>query len=115
MNSFKGSIPIDLDSALERTGGEMDFLEELIDIFIKDFEKDYPVLKDAVKQNNTARILELAHSFKGASASLGLTPLQKTFFQLEMAGRDHDFFDSEKKIDLLQIQFNELKTYWENR
>lgn len=115
MNNFPGSIPIDLASALERTGGEMDFLEELIDMFLGDFEKKYSALKDAVKQKDAARVQELAHSLKGSSANLGLSPLQETFFQLETAGRDRDLFDTEKKIDLLQIQFNELKTYWENR
>ncbi len=115
MNNFPGSIPIDLASALERTGGEMDFLEELIDMFLGDFEKKYSALKNAVKQKDAARVQELAHSLKGSSANLGLSLLQETFFQLETAGRDRDLFDTEKKIDLLQIQFNKLKTYWENR
>ena len=115
MNNFTGSIPIDLASALERTGGEMDFLEELVDMFIGDFEKKHEALKDAVKHKNAAQVQELAHSLKGSSANLGLTPLQETFFQLETAGRNNNLLDIDKKIDLLQNQFNELKTFWENR
>jgi len=115
MNNFTGSIPIDLASALERTGGEMDFLKELIDMFIGDFKEKHTALKDAVNQKDAVRVQELAHGLKGSSANLGLTPLQETFFQLETAGRDNNLFDAEKKIGLLQIQFNELKTYWENR
>jgi len=115
MNNFIGSIPIDLASALERTGGEMDFLEELIEMFIGDFDEKYSALKDAVNQKDAVQVRELAHSLKGSSASLGFTALQKTFFQLETAGRDNNLFDAEKKLDLLLSQFNELKTYLENR
>lgn len=115
MSKVTGSIPIDLASALERTGGEMDFLEELIDMFLGDFKEKYIMLKDAVKQKNAGQVQEIAHSLKGSSANLGLTPLQETFFQLETAGRDNNLIDADKKIDLLQIQFTELITYWEDR
>ncbi len=115
MNIFKESIPIDLDAALERTGGEMDFLEELIDMFIVDFREKYTTLKDSIKQKDAVQVQEIAHSLKGSSANLGLTPLQETFFQLETAGRNKNFFDIDKKIDLLQIQFDALINYWENR
>ncbi len=93
----------------------MNFLEELIDMFKEDFEEKYLVLKKAVNQKDAVRVQELAHSLKGSSASLGFTALQKTFFQLETAGRNNDLFDAEKKLDLLLIQFNQLKTYLENR
>jgi HPt (histidine-containing phosphotransfer) domain-containing protein len=115
LNNNTGFIPIDLAFALERTGGDMDFLEELIDMFKEDFEEKYLVLKKAVNRKDAVRVQELAHSLKGSSASLGFTALQKTFFQLETAGRNNDLFDAEKKLDLLLIQFNQLKTYLENR
>lgn len=115
MNNFSGSIPINFDSALERTGGDMDFLEELIDMFKEDFKEKYLSLKKAVNQKDSAQVQELAHSLKGSSSNLSLTALQETFSQLETAGHDRDFTDAEKKIDLLQIQFNELKTYLVNR
>ncbi len=115
MKDATGPIPIDLTTALEKTGGEVDFLEELLDMFIGEFEEKYAALKDAVHQKDAVQIRELAHSLKGSSANLSLTALQETFFQLETAGRDNDLTDTEKKIDLLQIQFNDLKTYWENR
>lgn len=115
MNINKESSPIDLDAALERTGGEMDFLEELIDMFIVDFKEKYTALKDSVKQKDAVQVQEIAHSLKGSSANLGLTPLQETFFQLETTGRNKNLFDIDKKIDLLQIQFDALVNYWGNR
>lgn len=106
-----GPIPIDLTSALERTGGEMDFLKELLDMYIKGFKEKYTEIKDAIKLKDAGQVQELSHSLKGSSASLGLTPLQKTLFQLETAGRERDLSIAEKNIELLLIQFNELKTY----
>ncbi len=115
MNDFTEPPPIDLISALERTGGEMNFLEELIDMFIEDFEEKYTALKTAVLQKEADKVREIAHSLKGSSANLGLKPLQETFFLLEMAGSDNNLLDAENKIDLLSIQLNKLKTYWKNR
>jgi len=115
MSQITGFIPIDLVSALERTGGEMDFLEELIEMFIVDFKEKYIVLKEAVNQEDAVQVQEIAHSLKGSSANLGLLPLQETFFQLETAGRNNDFSDLDKKIELLQVQFDELIIFWENR
>ena len=43
MKQHPGSTPIDMVRALERTGGEMDFLEELIKMFIVDFKEKYDV------------------------------------------------------------------------
>ncbi|MCJ7579754.1 MAG: Hpt domain-containing protein, partial [Candidatus Aminicenantes bacterium] len=94
---------------------DMDFLEELIDLFMGDFKEKYSALKDAVKQKDALQIQEIAHNLKGSSANLGLTPLQETFFQLETAGRNDDLSETDKKIDLLQSQFTELINYWENR
>jgi len=115
LNDLNEPPPIDLASALERTGGEMDFLSELVDMYMEDFEEKYAAIKDAVYQKDVERLRELAHSLKGSSANLGLKPLQETFFLLEMAGRDNNLLDAQNKIDLLYTQFNQLKSYWENR
>lgn len=111
MKDAPGPIPIDLTSALERTGGEMDFLKELLDLFIGGFKEEYTAIKDAVKLKDAVQVQKLAHSLKGSSASLGLTLLQETFFHLETAGRERDLTNAGKNIELLLIQFNELKTY----
>ena len=111
MKNDQGPIPIDLTAALERTGGEMDFLKELLDMFIGDFKEKYTAIKDAFKLKDAVQVQELAHSLKGSSASLGLIPLQETLFQLETAGRERDLSYAGENIELLLIQFNELKTY----
>ena len=115
MNNMEGPIPIDLKTALERTGGETDFLEELIDMFMDDFEEQFAALKDAVHRNDAKSVQETAHSLKGSSANLGFLALQDTFFQLESAGRERDLIGAEHKIDLLRVHFDELKTYLHNR
>ncbi len=111
MKEAHSPIPLDLTSALDSTGGDMDFLKELLDMFIGGFEEKYTEIKNAVKLKDDVLVQKLAHSLKGSSGSLGLTPLQETFFQLETAGRERDLSDTEKSIELLLTQFNELKTY----
>lgn len=115
MNKMTGSVPIDLAFALERTGGEMDFLEELIDMYMEDFEEKHKALREAVHIGDVVQVRELSHSLKGSSANLGLFALKETFYKLEIAGRDRDLIDADKNLDLLQKQFQELKTFWDNR
>ena len=106
--------PIDFRSALERTGGETEFLRELLGMYIEDFGDKYTKLEQAVNQNNAGLILQLAHGLKGASANLGLIPLQEAFFQLEKSGRKNNIAEAEEILPLLYHEFDRLRNYLDN-
>ncbi|MGD2295182.1 MAG: Hpt domain-containing protein [Candidatus Aminicenantes bacterium] len=106
---------IDIASALEKTGGDKEFLAELLSMYVEDFEDKYTELEHAVKQKKTDRILQLAHSLKGASANLGLFPLQEAFFRLELSGRKNDTAEAEKILPLLSQEFDRLKVFLEKK
>lgn len=111
MNTTSVPDPIDYPSALERTGGDREFLDELLGLYIEDFEDKYPQIKNAVAARDVDLIRELAHGLKGSSANLSLLPLQDIFFRLEMAGRENKPEDAEKTLPRLQEEYERLKTF----
>ncbi len=75
--------PIDYPSVLERIGGDLSFLEELLNLYFEDFSEKYEQLHKAIEQKNFDLIRELGHSLRGSSANLSLIFLQETSFHLE--------------------------------
>ncbi|MFC2156650.1 Hpt domain-containing protein [Acidobacteriota bacterium] len=107
----KNDSPIDLESALERTGGDKEFLHELLDLYISEFGPHFQKIKDALKEADLNSIQELAHSLKGSSANLSLLTLQDISYTLENAGRDQDLDAVRENIPLLESEFQRLKVF----
>ncbi len=107
-------IPIDFDSALERTGGDKDFLYELIDMYIEDFIPKYDKLKTAIKEEDFRAIQETGHYLKGSAANLSLIFLKEAALQMELAGEDKDIKKAQQTLDELKKEFDRLKTYISN-
>ena len=63
--------PAALDRLLEMTGGDPDFLAELIDTFIEDGSAQLEALRVAVDAGDVADVIRPAHSLKSNSASMG--------------------------------------------
>jgi signal transduction histidine kinase/HPt (histidine-containing phosphotransfer) domain-containing protein/BarA-like signal transduction histidine kinase len=78
---------VDMDRLTELAGGEKDMLRELVELFYKQTGKQLAQLEEAVRANKTEEVRHLAHSCKGASATMGMAPLAAIFFELEKMGR----------------------------
>ena len=107
-------IPIDFDSALERTGGDKDFLYELIDMYMEDFIPKYDVLTKALKEEDFTAIQETGHYLKGSAANLSLSFLKDSALQMELAGEDKDIKKAKQTLTELKKEFDRLKTYISN-
>ena len=110
-NSKKIVLPMDFSSALERTGGDESFLEELLGLYSEDFSKKLDQIKEAISQRNYEMIRELGHTLKGASANLSLTPLQEASFEMENAGSERDIEKAKKALDLLDKEYARLQDF----
>jgi len=110
----ENKIPIDFDSALERTGGDKDFLYELIDMYMEDFMPKYDELKKAIKEEDFIAIQDTGHYLKGSAANLSLSFLRDTALQMELAGEDKDIKKAQQTLADLKKEFDRLKTYISN-
>ncbi len=85
--SREAELPVDMDRLMELAGGEKAMLKELVELFYSQTVKQLAQLEAAIKANKTEEVRHLAHSCKGASATMGMAPLAAIFFELEKMGR----------------------------
>lgn len=101
----KQNPPIDYSIALMRTGDDKEFLNELIDLYISDFNTRVAQLENAIMEKDYASILMLGHTLKGSSANLCLTGLEKFSFQIERAGKNKNLKRTHLALKSLKREF----------
>ncbi|HEX3625705.1 MAG TPA: response regulator [Verrucomicrobiae bacterium] len=79
--------PIEMDRLSELADGDSNTLRELIELFTKQTARQLSQLDAAVRANKAEEVRHLAHSCKGASATMGMGPLAAIFYELEKMGR----------------------------
>jgi len=110
-NNLKNSGPIDLDSVLERVGGDESFLQELLDIYIEDFIEKYVKLKQAIELSDFKTIKKIGHSLRGSSGNLSLNGLHSTSTNIEHSGKEEDIEQARHLFIELNKEFEKLKNY----
>ncbi len=102
---------IDYKSALERIGGDREFLDELLGIYIEEFVSSVGALETALQEQDFKSIQEIGHSLKGSSANLSLLQLSDKANLIEKAGRDNDLFLAEQSTRELKLEFRHLEEH----
>jgi HPt (histidine-containing phosphotransfer) domain-containing protein len=105
------SLPLNRAEALERIGGDPDFLKELLGIYSEEFVLKAKELRAAVNGQEFKTIQELGHSLKGSSSNLSLPGLQQAAMDIEMAGREKDIQKAKDSFVGLEKEFERLKKY----
>jgi HPt (histidine-containing phosphotransfer) domain-containing protein len=103
--------PIDYSMALMRTGDDKEFLNELIDLYISDFNTRVSQLENAIMEKDYALILMLGHTLKGSSSNLCLTGLEEFSFQIERAGRNNNLKPAQLALKLLKGEFERFLNF----
>ena len=110
-NETDENPPIDLDSALERAMGNKDFLDKMINGFIKSMPEQIESLRGLIKQEDGDALRKGAHSLKGASANLSMSGLSAAAFRLEQMGRDGELSEADQALGELGRQFEVLEEF----
>jgi len=113
-NHASNNLPIDYAEGLERIGGDVDFLGELLKIYFEEFAEKLKLIQEAVERSDFISIRELGHSLKGASANLSLVSLRKASLFLETAGREERLNNAQTASRRLDTEMQRLKDYLEN-
>lgn len=100
--SQRDTIPIDLPSVMDRIGGDENFLQKLIDIYIEDFIEKYAKLKQAIERSDFNEIKKIGHSLRGSSGNLSLNGLHHISENIELSGKEENI----QQAKLLFIQLN---------
>ncbi len=113
-NHSSNNLPIDYAEVLERIGGDVDFLQELLRIYFEEFREKRKLIQEAVERGDFISIRELGHSLKGASANLSLVSLRKASLFLETSGKEERLNHAQTASRQLDIEIQRLKDYLED-
>lgn len=97
--------------ALERIGGDADFLEELLGIYRAEYAKKRKGLDRALSKKDAEAVRELGHSLKGSSANLSLPGLRSAALEVENAGRAGDMTAAARAAERLGREYARLTDY----
>lgn len=99
-----------LDRLLEMTGGDPEFLAELIDTFLEDGAGQLEALRAAVASGDAEAAVRPAHSLKSNSASMGAERLADLSRSLEADARAGAIADGPARVEAATIEFGEVRT-----
>lgn len=78
---------IDIERIDDTTGGDKEFLAELVEIYLEDGQLRVNELGEALAAQDPDQLAKTAHKLKGSSANMGANDLMNLCQQLEALGR----------------------------
>jgi len=100
---------IDFEVALNRLGNDEEFLLEMLDELMTQFDESIPDLHNAITNSDFANVRMLAHGMKGASSSLGADRIADYFQLLEKKGSDQNLDGADELMERIKLTFDEMK------
>ncbi|MGO8764185.1 MAG: response regulator [Limisphaerales bacterium] len=79
--------PVDLDRFNDMSGGDAAMARELIEMFDKQTSQQLKQIEEAMRAKDASKVGHVAHSCKGASATLGMKRLAAVMLKLEKLGK----------------------------
>ncbi len=86
------------------------FVQRLFGVFIREEPKRVASIRDAVTHKDLDRIRYLAHSLKGAAATMGCEQVRRICLEMEAAAEDHNLQAVENSLDRLEQKMDRVYT-----
>ncbi|KAL9647651.1 hypothetical protein ABK040_015141 [Willaertia magna] len=106
--------PVERELALEQTGGDEEFLVEMLEQQVSSGHSLIEKIKQAIKERDWANMELHSHSLKGSAAQLACKPLSQAALVIEACAKNHEDNDLEKKVSLLEKRLLDLEEYVKN-
>ena len=98
-----------LDRLLDITGGDVEFLDELVDTYLEDGLAQVAALQAAVGANAVDDLVRPAHTLKSSSANVGALQLADACRDLEAAARAGTVEDPGARVAAIVAAFDEAR------
>ena len=95
-----------LQGMIQRFEGNIELLEELLEIFFQDYPKDMVELKDSMEKKDARAVAFTAHGLKGELGNLGMETAYNMARELEKLAKDNNLEEATLLPGLLE---NEIK------
>ena len=94
---------------LEMTGGDVEFVDELVDTYLDDGDAQLAALREAVASGRTEDLVRPAHSLKSSSLNVGALVLGELARDLEEAARGGRMSDAPERVEAVAVAFAEAR------
>ena len=118
MERVSAAAPVDgrlLDQLRDTVGGDDDFLEEVLQTYLKDGAAQLATMKRALTARDAAALGRAAHSLKSNSAGVGATHLAALCAELEARMRSGELEGSAGEIARVETEFGRVAGALERR
>ena len=106
-----GEPPVEMSRLEDLTEGNPESLRELVEMFYTQTARQLKEIEDAVRANKSADVGHVAHSCKGASATLGMTRLAASLLKLEKLGKSGTLTGAEDFCAEAWREFKDIQTF----
>jgi len=93
------------------TGGDEASLRELVEMFDKQTAQQLTQLDAAIRAADATQVRHVAHSCKGASATLGMGQLAKLMLVLEKKGVENKLDGAQDVFEDCQKEFQKVRAF----
>ena len=94
--------------------GDREFEKDLLISFLSDLDQKYKTLNELIAQNDIKKIVEIAHSIKGSSYSIGAVRAGDEAFAIELSGKNNDWLNVSDRIEKLGVVLSDTRSKIEN-
>jgi CheY-like chemotaxis protein/HPt (histidine-containing phosphotransfer) domain-containing protein len=98
----------DREALLERVGEDEAFLQDLIQLFLKDVPERLAELREAVAAGNASLIEQKAHTVKGTAANMAAIELSKIALEIETAAKSNELVHMGSMMKKLEKGFERV-------
>ncbi len=101
---------IDREDLMERIGGDLELLEELLELFDEDYPELLNEIRQAILQQNGEQLKRAAHTLKGAVGNFAAIKAHQLALALEKKGEAGDFTNTPELVEQLTAAIQEFKS-----
>ena len=94
---------------VEMTGGELDFVDELVDTYLADGEQIVEQLRDAAARDAIGDLVRPVHSLKSSSLNVGALRLGEQCRTLEEAARNGEVPHAAEWVERIASGFDDAR------
>jgi two-component system sensor histidine kinase/response regulator len=94
--------------------GDHEFEKDLLSSYMSDLDQKLKNLNELIASDDIKKIVEIAHSIKGSSYSIGAVKIGDEAFAIELSGKNNDWLNVSDRIERLGAVLIETKSKIEN-
>ncbi len=103
--------PVEMTRLADLTEGNPESMRELVDMFYNQTARQLKEIEDAVRENKSAEVGHIAHSCKGACATLGMARMAAVLLKLEQMGKSGALAGAEESCAEARREFKDIQTF----